>query len=163
MLSLWIGLAFLITYFLGSALVSPLSGVPGPWYTRLTSLWIKYREFTGTRRAWVHYCDQKYGPVVRLGPNEVSFTSYDAVKEIYILLGEAAMTRPSTTISFDNSESSKSARARSRGRCAKRDAFRTMFSTLCKDEASRPRGATPAYADGRSIARESASLRKDTP
>lgn len=83
MLSLWIGLFLMTAYFLGSGLFSPLSKIPGPWYTRFTSLWIKYQEFTGSRRPWVHCCHQKYGPVVRLGPNEVSFMGLDAVKEIY--------------------------------------------------------------------------------
>ena len=83
MLSLWIAFAFATAYFLGSGLFSPLSKVPGPWYTRFTSLWLKYQEFSGTRRDWVHRCHQRYGPVVRLAPNEVSFTDLDAIKEIY--------------------------------------------------------------------------------
>lgn len=65
------------------ALSAPLSEVPGPWYTKVTSLWIKFQEFRGNRRLAVHRLHQKYGPVVRLAPNEVSFTGLDAVREIY--------------------------------------------------------------------------------
>lgn len=83
MLSLWISAILLVGYLVGRGIVSPISKVPGPWYTRYTSLWIKYQEFTANRRESIHDLHEKYGPVVRLGPNEVSFTSLDAIKEIY--------------------------------------------------------------------------------
>ena len=41
------------------------------------------QEFAGNRRIYVHKLHKKYGPVIRLGPNEVSFTSLEAMKEIY--------------------------------------------------------------------------------
>lgn len=63
--------------------VSPLTEIPGPWYSVFTDLWLMYQEFTSNRRAYIHALHQKYGPVVRLGPNEVSFTSLEAIKEIY--------------------------------------------------------------------------------
>lgn len=83
MLSLWIGAIFLLGYFLSSGLLSSTSKVPGPWYTKFTSLWIKYQEFTANRRESIHKLHTIYGPVVRLGPDEISFTSLDAIKEIY--------------------------------------------------------------------------------
>ena len=63
--------------------ISPLSRIPGPFITRFTSLPLIYNEFKSNRRLHVHSLHQKYGPVVRLSPNEVSFTSLDALKEIY--------------------------------------------------------------------------------
>lgn len=57
--------------------------VPGPWYTNLTSLPLKYHEFSGTRRVWIHKLHQTYGPVVRLAPNECSFADLEGMKEIY--------------------------------------------------------------------------------
>lgn len=83
MLSLWIAAILLVGYLVARGIVSRISKVPGPWYTRYTSLWIKYQEFTANRRESIHALHEKYGPVVRLGPNEVSFTSLDAIKEIY--------------------------------------------------------------------------------
>jgi hypothetical protein len=41
------------------------------------------QEFLSNRRIYIHQTHQKYGPVVRLGPNEVSFTSLEAIREIY--------------------------------------------------------------------------------
>jgi hypothetical protein len=65
------------------ALRSPVSKIPGPGYSKFTELWLMIQEFTGNRRLYIHQLHRRYGPVVRLGPNEVSFTSLEAVKEIY--------------------------------------------------------------------------------
>ncbi|TVY17621.1 putative sterigmatocystin biosynthesis P450 monooxygenase [Lachnellula arida] len=68
---------------LHQAITSPLSKIPGPRYTILTPIFLMLQEFTSKRRLYIHRLHQKYGPVVRLGPNEVSFTSLEALKEIY--------------------------------------------------------------------------------
>jgi hypothetical protein len=73
----WVGLSLI------SRLRSPVARLPGPTYTIFTSLWLIIQEFASNRRPYVHRLHQKYGPVVRLGPNEVSFTSLEALKEIY--------------------------------------------------------------------------------
>lgn len=83
MLSLWAGAIFLCGCIFIGGLLSPLSTIPGPWYTRFTSLWLKFQELTANRREAIHHLHKTYGPVVRLGPNEVSFTSLEAIKEIY--------------------------------------------------------------------------------
>ena len=57
--------------------------IPGPWYTNWTTLALKYHEFTRRRRTWIHSLHQQYGPVVRLAPNEVSFSNLEGMKEIY--------------------------------------------------------------------------------
>lgn len=57
--------------------------VPGPWYTNFTNLVLYYHEFTKNRRLWIHSLHQKYGPVVRLAPDEVSFADHEGMKEIY--------------------------------------------------------------------------------
>ena len=62
---------------------SPIIKVPGPIYTKFTSLCLMKREFSSNRRLYIHRLHQQYGPVVRLSPNEVSFTSLEALKEIY--------------------------------------------------------------------------------
>jgi hypothetical protein len=65
------------------SLRSPIAKIPGPTYNAFTSLNLKYKEFTRRRRIYIHDIHQRYGPVVRLGPNEISFATADAVKEIY--------------------------------------------------------------------------------
>lgn len=65
-------------------LTSPIpSSVPGPLIARLTSKWILFVDLSGNRALTVHALHRKYGPVVRLAPNELSFAQKDAVKPIY--------------------------------------------------------------------------------
>ncbi|KAK5795877.1 hypothetical protein VI817_005162 [Penicillium citrinum] len=118
MLSLWAALILSIAFYIGQGLFTPLAKIPGPWYTQFTSLWIKYQEFTANRRVSVHLLHRRYGPVVRLGPNEISFTSLDAIKEIYASGGSG----------YDKTEFYS---------LFKQFKIKTMFSTLSRDEHSR--------------------------
>ncbi|KAJ6129907.1 hypothetical protein N7512_002687 [Penicillium capsulatum] len=118
MWSIWACVISLLVYHLSRCVGSPISKVPGPWYTRFTSLWIKYQEFTANRRVSIHRLHEKYGPVVRIGPNEVSFTSLDAIKEIYSSGGSG----------YDKTEFYTLFRQFN---------IRTMFSTLPRDEHSK--------------------------
>jgi Cytochrome P450 len=63
--------------------ISPLAKIPGPKLAALTQWWIIYHEFNGDRTVTIHKLHEKYGPVVRVSPTEVSFTSPDGVKDIY--------------------------------------------------------------------------------
>jgi hypothetical protein len=64
-------------------LSSPLRRLPGPNVSLFTSLVLKWKEIGAARTLHVHALHEKYGPVVRIAPNEVSFTSWPALKEIY--------------------------------------------------------------------------------
>lgn len=64
-------------------LLSPLNKIPGPMYSKFTSLVLKWHEFHANRTTYIHRLHLRYGPVVRLAPNEVAFASASAVKEIY--------------------------------------------------------------------------------
>jgi hypothetical protein len=68
-------------------LCSPLTKLPGPTYTSFTNFYLMVQEFTSNRRPYIHLLHQKYGPVVRLSPSEVSFTSLDALNEVYASRG----------------------------------------------------------------------------
>ncbi|KAL2819847.1 cytochrome P450 [Aspergillus cavernicola] len=83
MLSVWLATAFLIAIFLVQRLRSPITKLPGPWHTGFTSLALKYHEFTSNRRLFIHNLHKKYGVVVRIAPNEASFASLEAIREIY--------------------------------------------------------------------------------
>lgn len=72
-----------LALLLHRALFSPLSKLPGPVHTLFSDLILMYHEFAGQRRVYVHSLHEKYGPVVRLGPNEASFTAGEALREIY--------------------------------------------------------------------------------
>jgi hypothetical protein len=64
-------------------LSSATAKVPGPFISNFTSLVLKWHELNANRTVYIHELHKKYGPVVRAGPNEISFTSITALKEIY--------------------------------------------------------------------------------
>lgn len=64
-------------------LTSPLRKVPGPWSSLFTSWILKWHEFRAGRTRYVHRLHLRYGPVVRVAPNEVVFASAEGVKEVY--------------------------------------------------------------------------------
>lgn len=74
---LWVGLRLI------RSLASPLRKIPGPTISLFTSLLLKWEEIHAARTLYIHSLHEKYGPVVRIAPNEVSFTSWAALKEIY--------------------------------------------------------------------------------
>ena len=63
--------------------LAPLARLPGPWICAITRLPLMYHEFSGKRRSFIHDLHLKYGPVVRVAPDEVSFATREALKEIY--------------------------------------------------------------------------------
>ncbi|KAL4802600.1 cytochrome P450 [Aspergillus unguis] len=83
MLNLYIAAGLFLTICLIRRLRSPITKLPGPWYTRFTSLVLKYHEFTSNRRLYIHGLHKRYGPSVRIAPDEVSFASLEAIREIY--------------------------------------------------------------------------------
>ncbi|KAK1854243.1 GTP-binding protein [Colletotrichum chrysophilum] len=128
---LFVSIAFaaLIVFYLARCIASPLWKLPGPFWSRITPLALRWNEFNATRTLYVHSLHLKYGPVVRIAPNEVSFTSYEAVKEIYGSLGSG----------YDKSSFYNLFRVFKR---------RTMFSTLEKgDHAKRKRIIADRYAN----------------
>jgi cytochrome P450 len=64
-------------------ILSPLRSIPGPWYAAITSYYLILRDLAGQRTKTIHRLHEIYGPVVRIGPNEVSFSSGAVVKELY--------------------------------------------------------------------------------
>ncbi|RDW79808.1 hypothetical protein BP6252_04446 [Coleophoma cylindrospora] len=122
-------LFILISTNLIRRLRSPVASIPGPLYTKFTSLWLMRQEFIANRRPYIHQLHEKYGPVVRLGPNEVSFSSGEAIKEIYASGGSG----------YDKTEFYT---------LFKQFGVRTMFSTLVKgDHSQKKRYIAGQYAN----------------
>lgn len=80
-------LGALLVFYLARCYSSPLWRIPGPALSKVTSIVLRWHEFGANRTLYIHSLHLKYGPVVRITPNEVSYTSYEAVKEIYGSLG----------------------------------------------------------------------------
>jgi hypothetical protein len=61
----------------------PLASVPGPRIAALSNVWYAYHAKNGLVAQLAKTLHEKYGPVVRVGPNEVWFNSKAAFKAIY--------------------------------------------------------------------------------
>jgi cytochrome P450 len=99
-------LALWLSYNQIKRLRSPLSSVPGPWYTKWTSTFLTYQWLRGRRAQYVQELHEQYGTstlscsnpllrsqnptgnVARLSPHIVDFSSISAAKRIH------AFTRP---------------------------------------------------------------------
>lgn len=79
-LKLLAGFGCLVFYNL---FLHPLRSYPGPWYTRASILWFIYHSFKGDVPFLLHKLHLEYGPVVRMTPNELSYTDPKAWKDIY--------------------------------------------------------------------------------
>ncbi|KAJ5650428.1 benzoate 4-monooxygenase cytochrome P450 [Penicillium longicatenatum] len=62
---------------------TPLRKVPGPMSFAITKWRLAYEDYKGVRTRFIHALHQNYGTAVRVGPNEVSFSSLSALRTIY--------------------------------------------------------------------------------
>ncbi|KAJ9602189.1 hypothetical protein H2200_013309 [Cladophialophora chaetospira] len=86
-LAVWILPAFGLVALLGRLVHNKygygISSVPGPFWAAYTDLW-RFSVVWGGRAERVHIqLHNKYGPLVRLGPNCVSISDPEAIKMIY--------------------------------------------------------------------------------
>ncbi|KAG7104331.1 Cytochrome monooxygenase AKT7 like protein [Verticillium longisporum] len=61
----------------------PLAKYPGPLIAKVTDAYQLYHAWKGDRHLEFWRMHEKYGKIVRFGPNSVSFNSNTALKEIY--------------------------------------------------------------------------------
>ncbi|RYO99622.1 hypothetical protein DL764_006763 [Monosporascus ibericus] len=69
--------------YIWQSLASPLRRIPGPAVSLFSSWLLKYHEFCANPTRYIHRLHLEYGPVVRIAPNEVSFASWEGIREIY--------------------------------------------------------------------------------
>ncbi|TEA19198.1 Cytochrome P450 monooxygenase AMT3 [Colletotrichum sidae] len=80
-----IGLLLLRTiYYL---VFHPLAGYPGPLLARVTTLTSLWHRADGSNHRWPLRLHKAYGHVVRIGPNELSYSHPDAWHDIYAKAG----------------------------------------------------------------------------
>lgn len=66
-----------------SAYLHPLSNYPGPRIAGATRLWFCYHLICGDLHLAIHQLHLKYGEVVRIAPDELSYTHADGWNQIY--------------------------------------------------------------------------------
>ncbi|KAI8944033.1 cytochrome P450 [Xylaria longipes] len=62
---------------------NPLAKIPGPWYTNWTDVILKIKTLKGIGPLYIDQLHKQYGPVVRVGPNEVDVIDIPTVKKIH--------------------------------------------------------------------------------
>lgn len=75
--------AFFLWHYCYQLFFSPLARIPGPLIYALTGWWLAYEDYKGDRSRTLLKLHSKYGPIVRVGPDEVSFNSTSALRVIY--------------------------------------------------------------------------------
>ncbi|KAL4792987.1 cytochrome P450 [Aspergillus venezuelensis] len=76
-------LVLCMIYLLHKHRTPRLHTLPGPFYTRYTSLPLKWHYLRGHRMHYVHSLHTKYGPIVRVSPSEISVSDPVDVKTIH--------------------------------------------------------------------------------
>jgi hypothetical protein len=79
----WILLAIGVGIAIYKHLVHPLRQVPGPTLYSLSKWRLATDDFHACRTRSIHALHTEYGPVVRIGPTEVSFASLSFLRQIY--------------------------------------------------------------------------------
>lgn len=64
-----------------------LAHVPGPFLPKVSSLWLVYHAWIGDECTVVHALHQRYGPIVRTGPNSIDIADGEALHDIYTKSG----------------------------------------------------------------------------
>jgi hypothetical protein len=84
-------LAILVTLLLARCCyrltLHPLSHIPGPVLPKITSLWLYYHAYNGDEVTTIHKAHARYGPLVRVSPNEIDISDGDAIAPIYVTKG----------------------------------------------------------------------------
>ncbi|KAK7927667.1 cytochrome P450 [Apiospora marii] len=93
-----IGLALGLLAYLFSAVTGPLAKLPGPWYSNFTEIVGKYHLLKGRKPAYIDELHERYGPIVRTSPHEVSIKDIAAMQRMYSVKGEFPKTPWYTTL-----------------------------------------------------------------
>lgn len=81
--------SYYITQKLYTAFLKPgIGDIPGDFLSRFTDLQSVYKGYTGQWSTWVQHLHKQHGSLVRIGPNRLSVSDVDAVKQIYALKDE---------------------------------------------------------------------------
>ncbi|KAI1114802.1 cytochrome P450 [Nemania sp. NC0429] len=85
LLYLGIVLALLSSYYLVQLFYSPLNHIPSAhWSCRFSSIWILWTRYSGQELSRLIAAHQKHGPIVQVGPKDLSVSSYqDGIRKIY--------------------------------------------------------------------------------
>ncbi|OJJ99918.1 hypothetical protein ASPACDRAFT_119792 [Aspergillus aculeatus ATCC 16872] len=61
----------------------PLRKYPGPWHLAVSNIPNRWSTISGNSSYWLYDLHEKYGPIVRVAPNEISYSDPQAWQDIY--------------------------------------------------------------------------------
>ncbi|KAI0371502.1 cytochrome P450 [Pilatotrama ljubarskyi] len=85
LLALSAGLLYLCATFIYNLYFSPLAAIPGPWYAAVSDLWLISHVARLQQCKTVQALFERYGPVVRVGPNKVVFCDLSTTRSVYCI------------------------------------------------------------------------------
>ncbi len=62
---------------------SPLAAIPGPWYAAVSDFWLTTHVARLQQCMTIQALFERYGPVVRVGPNKVVFCDMTTMRSVY--------------------------------------------------------------------------------
>ncbi|KAI5920504.1 P450 monooxygenase No.1 [Camillea tinctor] len=78
-----VGITYYVLYAFYQLFLSPMSSYPGPFLWRISQLPRAYYLMKGVLPFRIAKLHDKYGPVVRVAPNELAFREVEAWRDIY--------------------------------------------------------------------------------
>jgi cytochrome P450 len=106
----------------------PISHIPGPLLPKVTSLWLHYHAYIGDEATAIHALHQRFGPHIRVSPNEIDISDADAVQPIYISKGGFAKASCYANFDIDGHKTIFST-TESQYRAPRAKAVKPLFST----------------------------------
>ena len=102
-LELFVGSAILFgAYVYYQFYLHPLSNYPGPPLAKITDFWHAYVCSTMKRNEYIARAHDKYGPIIRIGPNMLYIATASSIDEIYTNRKFLKADRYKTLESHDN-------------------------------------------------------------
>lgn len=74
---------YLLSLIIYRVFFSPLAALPGPWYAAVSDFWIITHVVRMQQCRIVQDLFERYGPVVRIGPNKVAFCDVTTMRSVY--------------------------------------------------------------------------------
>jgi hypothetical protein len=79
-----LALAMVYRYIIYPAVISPLARIPNAhWSTSFSNLWILWIRYWSRENRTVNASHQALGPVIRIGPTELSVNDANGLRTIY--------------------------------------------------------------------------------
>ena len=77
----------IVSYWIGwiiyARTLHPLRKIPGPFLASVSRFWVVWRIYKGDMEHVQRDLHQRYGPLIRIAPNEVACADPEAIKKLY--------------------------------------------------------------------------------